>query len=62
MIDVVFWATAAEQWIYIDTEKDKQERQQAMDILCQEAEAKRQEERSIVDELLAAIDEEDDDD
>ena len=56
-----FWMAAVDQWIHMYTEEDKLKIHVMIDELGRDAGSKRQEERSIVDEIMFGSEEDEDD-
>lgn len=61
-MDIEFWEKIASFWSMITTPQDKAMTRQTIDTIFTDALSQRQKERSIQEELLLGLDEEDDDD
>ena len=62
MMDKAFWQKIASFWTVFRSAEEKEKTAQAIEELFRSAVSNRQEELSIVDQLLGSLDEEDDDD
>lgn len=61
-MDIEFWEKIASFWSMIATPQDKAMTRQTIDTIFTDSLSQRQKERSIQEELLLGLDEEDDDD
>ena len=57
-----FWSVLASRWIFITTASEKTILRRNVDKIISEAESSMKLERSLAEELMASLDEEDEDD
>lgn len=62
MIDPIFWRNAAACWVRLYSRENRQKTAETVETLWNHAAACRTEERSIVDELMCALTENDEED